>query len=202
MKNFLILALAIFLLSSCTKEIYRGQVAYVDNQNILIDLYGMNKAIWTVDDELILSDFVEVTSTNNLKTFNTSKVCTPVLGHCHFDGQGVHNRIHIRDGGDRLNLTYNDEEYKSAKVWELTEQFMTRLERENIDINDLTIDQLNDRQPDGEILERFDVWIKKTFNFEDSIIYPLRLNDQEDGFLTINNRQLIKMHTTKNHPEH
>lgn len=186
MKNFLILALAVFLLSSCTKEIYRGEVVHVENNKILIDLFGMDKAIWSDEGGVKHKDFVTVYTTNNLKTISVDKLCTPVFGHCHLDGDGLHNRIHIREGGN-LTLEYGNNKYISAKIWELDED----------GLDELTIHELDQRR-----VERFDVWIKHDFDFDNSNIYIIRLTDKEDGFVEVDGRQVIKRYTLEEHPGH
>jgi len=173
MKNLILLSV-VFLITSCTKEIYRGEVSYKNDNRSLIQLYGTGQSVWSEDPLLHKSDIVEVESRNNFKKITTKVICSPVLDHCHYDGSGAHVRVHIKNdiAIDPSSLTYNDADYTAATM------------------------QLIGNSASN------DVWIEKHFDFSDSPIFAVFLLDEEFEFQIIEGRFLILDYTTEDHAGH
>lgn len=159
---------------SCTSKIYRGEVTFVDNQDQrLIELYGTNQSIWSGDSNLGIQDVVEIETKNDFKKYDIKFVCSPVEGHCHFNGSGVHKRMHIRmlnqgSGSSQGSMVYNGTNYIAAEMQPRnSSQVLPIWVEENFDFNGPEANQLG------------------------RLVYGLLLEDQNSVYQYINGRVLL-----------
>jgi len=184
MKNLLGLLLVIFVFASCTKEIYRGEVIYIDENNRkLVQLFGTNQAIWTSAPEPKEHDLVQVETTNNFKSTTVDVICSPTNGHCHYTssinptdpGYGLHTRIHIRKVA---NFDYDDPDagftYRTKRYVPATGEFTNRS----------TIHEL---------------WIESTFDFNNPYVYAILMEQNHENHQIVNDRKMVLEYTREDH---
>ncbi len=179
--------------TTITKEIYRGKVTLIDDQDRrLISLYGTNQSIWSEDHSLSENDIVEVVTEDNLENYKINILCSPVYEHCHHNGVGIHKRMHIwmmQSTGNPQSTTYNGKNYIVANMRKLNGVATTMYVEENFEF--ISADYETDPRRDPS----FDPSTDPSTIF----VHGLVLKDQTGKNLRINGHLLLIDFTNEEH---